>query len=133
MYWVVSKRPDNFSENAHILPYGSNNSAPAVVLPDLDAFRSERGSQASNFFNERVAQLNREYQQLLELAKQTELVYNAKYNFVPRVGTTYHMYQKQDQSTFLSMISPAEWTNNTFTYQGSYIFTADAVWERTDG
>lgn len=129
----MAKRPDNFSANASILPYASNVSGPAIVLPDMDKFRSERGSMATNFFDERVAQLNREYEALKELAKQTELVYNAKYNFVPRVGATYHLYKKLDGTTLLSMISPAEWSNNSLEFMGSYIFTADAVWEKTDG
>lgn len=127
------KYPDSFSPNAGLLPYASNVSGPAIVLPDLDGFKSERGSQAANFFDERVAQLNREYNALLELAKQTELVYNASYSFVPRVGATYHLYMKQDNSTFLSMVSPSEWGKTDFDFMGSYIFTADAIWEKTDG
>jgi len=130
---AVTKKPDNFSPNAGLLPYASNVSGPAIVLPDMDGFKSERGSQAANFFDERVAQLNREYAALVELAKQTELVYNAKYNFVPRVGKTYYLYQKQDTGTMLSMISPQEWRNSNMEFLGSYIFTADAVWERIDG
>jgi len=129
----MAKKPDNFSANAGILPYSSNVSGPAIVLPDLDAFRNERGSRATNFFDEKIAQLNREYEALKELALQTELVYNAKYNFVPRVGATYHLYKQPDQSTFLSMISPAEWRNTDFEFIGSYIFTADAIWEKVDG
>lgn len=122
--------PDNYSENAHILPYGSNASAPAIVLPDTELFRSERGANAGNYFKQRLDEINEQYQRLVELANDTELVYNAKYNFVPRVGHTYHLYDT-GENLILSMIEPELW--GRFTHKGSYRFTADNTWERQDG
>ena len=58
------KRPDNFSENANILPYGSNASAPAIMLPDTDLFKSERGTNAANYFQGKLDDLNNEYKAL---------------------------------------------------------------------
>lgn len=122
--------PDNYSENAHILPYGSNNSAPAIVLPDTELFKTERGANAANYFSQRLTEINAEYRKLVELANDTEAVYNSKYNFVPRVGQTYHLYYTGEHC-ILSMIAPHEW--DTYEFLGSYKFTADNTWEKQDG
>jgi hypothetical protein len=37
------------------------------------------------------------------------MVYDAKMQFKPVIGHTYHLYQKQDDSFVLSMIAPQEW------------------------
>jgi len=119
--------PDSYSENAHILPYGSNNSAPAIVLPDTDLFKSERGANAGNYFTQKLDEINAEYQRLVDLANDTDIVYNSQYNFVPRVGQVYYLYSTGD-SLVLSMIEPWKWDVHQFI--GSFLFTADNTWER---
>lgn len=39
----------------------------------------------------------------------SQKIYRAQMNFEPDVGNRYHLYLKQDGSTILSLISPAEW------------------------
>ena len=69
-----------------LLTYGDNNAAPPIELPDTKLFQSERGSLARNYFENKLELLNQEYKELVELAKLNEALYNANYNFVPRVG-----------------------------------------------
>jgi hypothetical protein len=112
------------STNA-LLPFGTTSSAPSIVLPDTDLFRSERGSLTRNYFENAVDLINREYEAIKRLAMLNELVYNASYNFVPRVGQMYHLYRKQDGSYMLSMIE--NWTKYEFVVSIEY--TADSVWK----
>jgi len=114
-------------ENPGLLSYGSNVSAPAITLPDTDLFRSERGTNAARYFEERLAQLNREYEELKRVAELTQLVYNAKYNFVPRVGHIYYLYRDNNEH-MLSIID--NW--NRFECIGAFRFTADNIWEQVD-
>ena len=118
------------SENKRraLLTYGTDFSAPKIELPDTDLFKNERGSLARNYFENRLELLNREYQELLDLAKENELIYTAEYNFVPRVGMVYHLYRVNGK-VVLSLINPNEWDKE---YHGSYEFTADSVWKRVD-
>lgn len=120
----MSKRPDNFSENAGILPYGSNTSAPSITVPDVDLFKDERTSNAGNYFKERLNKLEREYQELVELAETTQKIYDAKYNFIPKVGHIYHLYWTGEYH-LLSLID--NW--DKYEYNGSYRFTSDNIWE----
>lgn len=114
-------------DNPGLLPYGSNVSAPAITLPDTDLFRTERGTNAARYFEEKLAQLNREYDELVELAKQTERVYSAKYNFVPKVGHIYYLYATENEY-LLSLID--NW--DRYECLGAYRFTADNIWELVD-
>jgi len=125
----MNKRPDSYAKDANILPYGSNISAPSIVLPDLDGFKSEKGTTARHHIEQKLSEIKRQYQELVELAQDTELVYNARYNFVPIVGKTYHLY-KTETDYLLSMIEPESW--NLYEYIGSYEFESDAVWKRID-
>jgi hypothetical protein len=120
-----SKSPDNYSENSHILPYGSNVGAPAIVLPDTALFKTERGVNATNYFQSKLDDLNKKFMELKALAEDTERVYNSKYNFVPRVGHTYYLYWNGSEY-LLSLIE--NW--NKFEYCGSYQFNSDNVWIR---
>ena len=112
-----------------LLPYGGEISAPAITLPNTELFKSERGSLARNYFENRIALLNEEYNKLLELAEDNEMIYRAQYNFVPRVGQTYHLYRIESGAITLSLIEPQAWNKE---YLGSYQFTADSIWQKVD-
>lgn len=114
----------------NLLPYGITSSAPAISLPDTDLFKSERGANAGNYFEEKLRQINAEYDRLVMLAKYTDLVYNSRYNFVPKVGQIYHLYNTGEYY-LLSMIEPERWDKHTFV--ASFRFTADNIWEIQDG
>jgi hypothetical protein len=50
--------------------------------------------------------------QAQEIHKRKELsmiIYNAKLSFKPEIGQTYYLYQKQDGTHMISLISPKEW------------------------
>ena len=115
----------------NLLPYGISSNAPAITLPDTDLFKSERGSNAGAYFEEKVRQLNAEYDRLLSVAKYTELVYNSEYNFIPKVGHIYHLYCTRQQEYLLSMIEPERWDKHLFV--ASFRFTSDSTWEIVHG
>lgn len=114
----------------NLLPYGISSNAPAISLPDTDLFKSERGANAGNYFEEKLRQINAEYDRLVLLAKYTDLVYNSRYNFVPKVGQIYHLYNTGEYY-LLSMIEPERWDKHTFV--ASFRFTADNIWEIQHG
>lgn len=126
--WVTSLA-DNPKPN--LLPYGVTSSAPAISLPDTDLFKSERGANAGAYFEDKVRQLNAEYDRLLSVAKSTELVYNSKYNFIPKVGHIYHLYCTSQHEYLLSMIEPERWDKHLFV--ASFRFTSDSTWEIIHG
>ena len=114
--------------NTALLPYGTTPQSPVITLPDTISFKADRTREASNFFESALSELNEKYQQLVSLAKDSEMVYNARYNFVPKVGFTYHLYYTGNDY-ILTLID--NW--DKFDYVGSFTLTNDNVWKRVDG
>ena len=110
-------------------PYPTNVGAPAFTVPDVLQHKNERGVNATHYLETKFDQLKQEYFKLVNLAKDTELVYNAKYAFVPVVGKVYHLYVGYDDKLFLSIIEPER---VSWDCKGSFKFTADNTWERTE-
>jgi len=125
---ISKKKPDNVVDNPNSLPYPTNVGAPAFTIPDVLKHKNERGVNATHLLETRFEDLKRQYFELVELANDTELVYNAKYAFIPVVGKTYHLYVGADEKLFLSIIEPERVTY--WDCKGSFKFTADSTWER---
>jgi len=120
------KKPDNVTEDANILPYGSNVSAPAIVLPDVGGFKTGRGIEAKHYLESKLDEIKEEYYRLAKLAEDTQKIYQAKFNFVPIVGETYHLYNT-GTDYILSLIEPERW--NRYEFLGSYRLETDSVWK----
>jgi hypothetical protein len=125
---ISKKKPDNVADNPHSLPYPTNVGAPAFTIPDVLKHKNERGVNATHHLETRFEDLKRQYFELVELANDTELVYNAKYAFIPVVGKVYHLYVGSDDKLFLSIIEPERVTY--WDWKGSFRFTTDNIWER---
>jgi len=122
------KKPDNVCDNPLASPYPTNVGAPAFSLPDTSLFRNEKTNAARTYLVAQMNEIQERYNALVELAKDTALVYEAEYRFTPRVGHLYHLYAGEEKP-FLSMIKPHEWDKP---YLGSFRFTSEATWEKLE-
>jgi hypothetical protein len=91
------------------LTYGSNNGAPAIKLEDVGGWKQTQAQRANKVFTKKYDEIKDEFVNLIDEVKWNEFVYSATYNFIPVLGETYYVYEKNDGSTFLSLISPTEW------------------------
>lgn len=120
------KKPDNVADDANILPYGSNVGAPSISVPDTAKFK-ERIPLANKHLKQRLEEIKTEYDELLSLAQDTELCYNAKYNFIPIVGHEYYLYWTGSEY-MLSLIEPDRW--DKYEFIGTYIHETNNTWKR---
>jgi len=86
-------------------------------------------------------QLQLIYEQMKTLAKQvqdikkrvliSELIYNAEIPFTPVIGKIYFLYERDDRSRFLSLISPDEWGKKieNKTFLAEIRLNADHTWK----
>ena len=97
---------------------------------NFDAYINKGSSGADNkniLYN--LLQVDKEY-------KLNEMVYNAQYRFSPVIGEVYHLYQRGDGSSFLSMIDPKQWQTvddryrKDFDFVGSFKLTSNNKWEK---
>ena len=121
------KKPDNVAETPGLLPYGTNVSAPAIKVEDTTAWKTINTVKVNHQLQKRFNELKEEYQKLINEYKWNELVYNAKFNFEPVVGQTYHLYVGKNGNIFLSMINPNEWTYECI---GSFSLDSNNKWNK---
>jgi|APSaa5957512535_1039671.scaffolds.fasta_scaffold52395_3 hypothetical protein len=129
---IEIKRPDNVTDLPASTPYPTNVGAPAFTLNNIVEFKETRSQAALAHLNTRLEEIKKQYTDLVKLAQDTEQIYRAKYGFKPIVGHSYHLYYN-GREEFLSIMSPEEWSVDCDRqYLGSFTFTTDLIWGRTD-
>ncbi len=91
------------------LTYGSNIGAPSIHLEDVGGWKQIQAQNANKIFTKKYEEIKDEFKKLVDEVSWNEYVYSATYNFLPVIGETYYLYEKQDGSVFLSLIAPSEW------------------------
>lgn len=94
---------------AKLLEYGTNNSAPAIKLDDVEGWKQHGVIKVNHQLKTKYEELVEEAKKLVDEYNWNEVVYTASYSFLPTVGQIYHLYIRNDETLFLSLISPSEW------------------------
>lgn len=130
----MSKKPDLVvwdSERGYYaskLSYGSDLGSPVINAEDIEGWKVSGVIKANKYFESRYDRLRKEYEELVEEVRVTEMVYRAKYNFVPLMGSSYFLYIDKDGNPFLSLIGPNEWRVND--YIGEFRLIDNNSWEK---
>lgn len=107
------------------LTYGSNHGAPSIKLEDVRGWKESQIHSVNKQFNSKYEELKNEFQKLIDEVRDNELVYSSKYSFIPVIGESYHLYDKQDGTTFMSLIGPNQWNQK---YIGTYKLDSSYKW-----
>jgi hypothetical protein len=91
------------------LTYGSSTSAPAIRLEDVGGWKQIQAQNANKIFTKKYEEIKNEFKRLVDEVSWNEFVYSSTYNFLPVIGETYYLYEKDDGNVFLSLIAPNEW------------------------
>ena len=75
---MSDKKPDNYVENAGLLPYGSNIGAPAINISNIEHWKEPRIIMVNQQFEDKFEELKKEYQKLVEEYRWNDLVYKSK-------------------------------------------------------
>lgn len=95
---------------ARELTYGSNIGAPVIKSNDVSTWRQNKVEEVNAQFRAKYEDLKAEAEKLINEYNWNELIYStAQYNFQPIVGKIYHLYIREDESVFLSLIEPSNW------------------------
>lgn len=128
---METQKPDNvvYSDekgyNASMLLYATSVGAPAIKTDDVVAWKTRGIHQVNKEFENKFDELKLKYLKLMEEYEWNNLVYNAKFSFEPVVGETYHMYQAENGTHFLSLIGPNEWNKE---HLASFKLNSDKKW-----
>jgi hypothetical protein len=120
----------------HSAPYPVSRLAPAIELVDLAKEISQADHMLGNvataklrIIADQVKALQEEARSVLESVKTDQALHRAQCNFKRQPGKIYHLYRKDDESQYFSMLSPQDWGNSPpHTYVGSYRLEGDMSW-----
>ena len=124
---MAKDKPDMFAENKAIMPYGDSVGAPAIRPTNIEAYKQEKILKTNHYFEARFNEIKDEYKKLLEEFKWNDLLYSSDFRFEPIKGHTYHLYQREDETLFLSLIGPDEWN---MIFIGSFEMGSDDKWNK---
>jgi len=126
----MKKKPDRVADSPMTTPYGTDLSAPAFTVPDVQGFKKEQAAEASHRFHQRYEELEQAMQELMTQAQYNDRLLNASMAFKPIIGRVYYLYNK-DGNDFISMVSPEEFGKSYMqskTFVGAYKILADNAW-----
>lgn len=128
------KKPDNVvfdSEtelyDASLRSYPTSLGSPVIKTVDAAAWKNKNLQVVNAQFSSRYDELIELIDTFKESFDYNQLVYNAKFNFEPIVGKTYHLYKNSKGVDFLSILAPQECG---FHFLGSYYLNHDKIWEK---
>lgn len=127
---TTRRKPDRVADSPMTTPYGTDLSAPAFTVPDVQGYKKAQAAEASHRFHQRYAELEQQMSELMTQAQYNDRLLNASIAFKPIIGQVYFLYNKDDQD-FISMISPEQWGESYMqkqTFAGAYKILADNVW-----
>lgn len=113
----------------NLLPYGIVPQAPAIVVPNVELFRKNKSQSVIRYFDSRVAEIKKLYEEFLTEVNINDIIYSAKYNFVPIIGKVYFLYKCSD-GYMLSLIEPERW--DKYEYIGSFKLSSNDIWEAVE-
>ena len=92
------------------LTYGSNVGAPAIKTEDISTWRQTKVTEVNAQFQAKYEELRLEAEKLINEYNWNDLIYTkTQYSFQPITGHIYHLYIKEDENMFLSLIEPDQW------------------------
>ena len=101
------RKPDRVADSPMTTPYGTDLSAPAFTVPDVQGYKKAQAAEASHRFHQRYEELEQAMQDLMTQAQYNDRLLNASMAFKPIIGQIYYLYNKDDKD-FISMVSPEE-------------------------
>jgi len=127
-----------YHKQMNILPYSSSVAGAVIKPTEEGVIRHKALTAMEEQTNMQLEQIRKQIEllalQAQEIQKRKELsfiIYQAKLNFTPVIGQTYYLYEKNDGSHLLSLVSPKEWGGGSGPYKrfvAAVKLLADHTW-----
>lgn len=134
----LDKMKEMTTDKPGFLPY-AHQSGSAIIKPEDKG--KITGRAVSAMHSQTDMQMSQIYKQMQLLADQakaiknrvevSERIYQTPMNFEPLINHHYFLYQKDDESDFLSMVAPEEWGRKKrfLSFVAEVKLLADHTWE----
>lgn len=105
-----------YHKQLSVLPYSASVSGAVIKATEEGVIKHKALTAMEEQTNMQLEQIRKQIELLAlqahEIQKRKDLslsIYSAKLSFKPNIGQTYYLYQKQDDTHLLSLVSPKEW------------------------
>ncbi len=105
-----------YHKQLSVMPYSTSVSGAVIKPTEEGVIRHKALSAMEEQTNMQLDQIRKQIELLALQAQEIQMrkelsmiIYNAKLSFSPVIGNLYYLYEKQDGSHMVSMISPKEW------------------------
>ena len=126
-----------YHKQLSVLPYSASVSGAVIKPTEMGVIRHQALSAMEEQTNMQLTQIRQQIEllaiQAKEIQKRKELsmiIYDSKISFAPVIGQSYYLYEKEDHSHFISMISPKEWGKKApYKFLAAVKLLADHTWK----
>ena len=126
-----------YHKQLSVLPYSASVSGAVIKPTEQGVIRHQALSAMEEQTNMQLTQIRQQIEllaiQAKEIQKRKELsmiIYDSKISFVPVIGQTYYLYETEDASHLISMISPKEWGKKSpYKFVAAVKLLADHTWK----
>src|SRR5688572_26013172 len=108
-----------YHKQLSVLPYSASVAGAVIKANEEGMIKHKALTAMEEQTNMQLQQIRKQIEllalQAQEIQKRKELslmIYSAKLSFKPNIGQTYHLYEKNDGTCMLSLVSPKEWGPN---------------------
>lgn len=108
-----------YHKQLSVLPYSASVSGAVIKASEEGVIKHKALTAMEEQTNMQLEQIRKQIELLAlqahEIQKRKELsltIYSARLSFKPNIGQTYYLYEKNDDSFTLSLVSPKEWGKN---------------------
>ena len=122
------------SDKKGLATFGTEPSFPAITITDTTQYENHQIQKATNYIQTKAQQIKDQYNELVDLAKDTEMLSSFEKRYEPMTGVDYWVYESKQSGKFISIVRPEEWTPRTQPddYHGHFQLSPDGTWVRQD-
>jgi Protein of unknown function (DUF2452) len=134
----VYTNTEYYHKQMSVLPYAASASGAIVKATEEGVIRNKALTAMEEQTNMQLAQIRKQIELLALQAQEIQarkelsmIIYDAKISFQPIIGQVYYLYEKQDGTHLLSMISAKEWGGGSGPYKkfiAAVKLLADHTW-----
>lgn len=129
--------PDKVVDNPGLIEYAHHVGSAAIKPADKSKILGRSMSSMYEQTDMQLSQIKRQMELLVEEARAiqarkliSEKIYQTKLGFTPLVSKHYYLYQREDESYMLSIVSPDEWGRSSrLSFVASTKLLSDHTWE----
>jgi Protein of unknown function (DUF2452) len=108
-----------YHKQLSVLPYSASVSGAVIKATEEGVIKHKALTAMEQQTNMQLEQIRKQIELLAlqahEIQQRKELsmmIYNARLTFKPNIGQVYYLYEKNDNSSMLSLVGPKEWGPN---------------------